>query len=328
MKHNRLFLVIFFVLNSLLAFYGVWIFSQNLNEEEPWTFAVICDTRGGSEYSNTGVNDIVLKAMAKDIVKDGCDLVLVPGDLINGYSKDNNLSTEKQFENWKTAMSSVYNAGIKVYTVRGNHESGGSIDPAFKDAYFQVFGADNPDNGPKDEKDLTYSFIHKNAFFIGIDEYADHNTHKVNQKWVDSQLKNNSQQHIFFFGHEPAFRVNHKDCLEVYPENRDEFWNSIGDAGGQVYFCGHDHFYNRARIQDDSGNEIYQVISGSGGAPFAEWDPSKGKENSRFKLEYHNQVDYGYSLVTVDRDKVNIEWKAWNGSSDPIWVTKDSFQLE
>lgn len=184
-KHNRLLLVIFFVLSSLLAFYGVWIFSQNLNEEEPWTFAVICDIRGGSEYSNsnTGVNDIVLKAMAKDIVENGCDLVLIPGDLINGYSKDNNLSTEKQFENWKTAMSPVYNARIKVYTVRGNHESGGSIDPAFKDAYFQAFSADNPDNGPKGEKDLTYSFIHKNAFFIGIDEYADHHTHKVNQEW-------------------------------------------------------------------------------------------------------------------------------------------------
>lgn len=311
------------MLNSLLATYAVWTSSQNLNEQDPWTFAVVCDTRGGSKYADTGVNDVVTRAIADAIVKDDCDLVLVPGDMINGVSDTNSVSTEEQFENWKTAMSPVYNAGIKVYTVRGNHEIKSSGDD-----FIEAFGADNPDNGPQSEKDLTYNFTHNNAFFIGIDEYADNQTHKVNQEWVDSQLKNTSEQHIFFFGHEPAFRVNHKSCLEIYPEERDEFWNSIGSAGCQVYFCGHDHFYNRACIKDDSGNKIYQIIDGSGGAPFVKWDPSKGKENSRFKLEYHNQVDYGYSLVTVDGDKVNIEWKAWNGSGDPVWVTKDSFQLE
>ena len=310
------------MLISLLAVYGFWVYSQNLNEGKPWTFAVIGDTRSGGKYSNTGVNDVVTRAIAEAIVKDDCDFVLVPGDMIHGYSKDNNLSAEKQFEYWKTSMSPVYSAGIEVYTIRGNHESGS------EDAYVQAFGADNPDNGPPNEKDLTYSFTHKNVFFMGIDEYVDPHIHKVNQEWVDSQLEDKSQQHIFIFGHEPAFKVNHKDCLEVYPKARDEFWNSIGDAGCQVYFCGHDHFYNRACISDNSGNEIHQIIVGSGGAPCSHWDPSKGKENSRFKLKFHDQVDYGYSLVTVDGDMVNIEWKAWNGSSDSTWVTKDSFQLD
>lgn len=309
--------MVFFVLISLLAVYEIGTFSLNLNKEEPWTFAVLGDTRSDGEAGNTGVNDVVVKAMAEAIVKDDCDFVLVPGDLINGYSEDNS-SVEKQFDNWKTSMSPIYNAGIKVYTVRGNHERNLT-------AYIQAFGADNPDDGPKDEKDLTYSFTHNNAFIIGIDEYV--KPHKVNQKWVDSQLKNNSQQHIFVFGHEPAFRVKHKDCLEVYPENRDDFWDSVGNAGCRVYFCGHDHFYDRASIQDDSGNKVYQIIVGSGGAPLSDWDFSESKKNSKFEPKYHNQGDYGYSLVTVDGDKVNIEWKAWNGSGDPTWVTKDGFQL-
>jgi predicted phosphodiesterase len=332
MKRSRLLSVALLCLFSFLLFMGLWVFSLNfneytgvndvvtraINEGKPWSFAVLGDTRSDGEAGNKGVNDIVIKAIAKDVVKDGCDLVLVPGDLINGKSEDN-LSVEKQFENWKISMSPIYNAGIKVYTVRGNHES------EDKAAYIQAFGADNPDDGPKSEKNLTYSFTHKNAFFIGVDEYVD--PHKVNQKWIDSQLKNNSQQHIFVFGHEPAFRVEHKDCLEVHPKTRDKFWDSVGNAGCRVYFCGHDHFYDRASIQDDSGNEIYQIIVGSGGAPLANLGSSEGKENSKFKRKYHNQGDYGYSLVTVDGDKVNIEWKAWNGSGDPTWVTKDSFQL-
>lgn len=319
--------------------------SEDMNENKTWTFAVMCDTRGdGTYYNNSNntltqkcINDSAIRAIAADIVKDGCDLVLVPGDMV--YGGENNSSTpyDKQFKNWKSSMSPVYSAGIKVYTVRGNHEYTKSMnssapydivpEPAMENAYMKALGSDNPDNGPEGEKYLTYSFTHKNAFFLGLDEYAGPHTHEVNQEWVNSQLANNSQPHIFVFGHEPAFKLYHNDCLETYPIDRDKFWNSIGKAGCHVYFCGHDHFYNRALIQDDSGNEIYQVIDGSCGAPIKKWEISEYNENPRFKLKYHNYIDCGYVLVTVHGNDVNGEWKALNSSGNPEWVMKDSFQL-
>jgi len=348
-KRNHLFVIIF-VLIFLIFISGAEIFShvptaQEEETEETWTFAVICDTRGDDNNSSTNsstsvktcINDSVLRAIAESIVKDDCELVLVPGDMVNGFWNNYSTPYDKQFENWRNAMSPVYNAGIKVYTVRGNHEYGKPVnynvypyelecDPALEDAYIKAFGSDNPDNGPEGEKDLTYSFTHKNAFFLGLDEY--YSPHKVNQEWVDSQLANNNQPYVFVFGHEPAFKVNHADCLETYPDERDVFWRSIENAGCHVYFCGHDHFYNRALIQDESGKEIYQVLVGSCGAPFKKWEISEYNDSSTFKLKYHDQINCGYTLVTVDRDTVNVEWKAWNGSGDPNWVTKDKFQLE
>jgi hypothetical protein len=292
-------------------------------ENKSWTFAVMGDTRSTS-HINTGVNDVAVRAIAEDIVKNGCDLVLVVGDMVIGDTISDT-PVDKQFENWKNSMSPVYSLGIKVYTVRGNHEYNNSSN--VENDYVKTLGIYNPDNGPEGEKYLTYSFTHKNAFFLGLDEYANNHTHRVNQNWVNSQLANNSQPYIFVFGHEPAFKREHDDCLGLYHKDRNEFWNSIGKAGGHVYFCGHDHFYDRALVQDDFGHGIYQVIDGCGGAPFEKLESPKNDENSKFKLKYHNDIDYGYSLVTVKGNDVKIEWKALSTSDNHEWVTKDSFQM-
>jgi 3',5'-cyclic AMP phosphodiesterase CpdA len=125
---------------------------------------------------------------------------------------------------------------------------------------------------------LTYSFTHKNAFFVGLDDYI--NPHKVNQTWLEDQLAKNKQQFVFIFGHEPAFEINHPDCLAYYRTDRDEFWNSLGRSGVQIYFCGHDHLYNRAHVFDTSGNRVYQMVVGSCGAPATNWTPPAYKDGS------------------------------------------------
>ncbi len=97
----------------------------------------------------------------------------------------------------------------------------------------------------------------------------------------------NKKPHVFVFGHEPAFQVKHNDCLAFYPQDRDVFWDSIGKAGARLYFCGHDHLYNRALIMDKAANQIRQIIAGTGEA-----DLDRGQENylegDRVKGEYSN----------------------------------------
>jgi hypothetical protein len=349
MKRDNSLAMILFVLNSLIIVSLIWASSQNpvvLPEEETWTFAVFCDTRGDNENTSgkTCVNDSTTRAIANAVVEDGCDLVLFPGDMVNGWCQNGSTNYTTQFKNWKDAMAPVYEAGIEVYPVRGNHEDGSlpfpnppypydpSPDPALKEAYIEAFKGNLSeyglkDSGPEGEEYLTYSFVHNNAFFVGLDEYAEPHVHRVDQKWLNAQLANNSQPYVFVFGHEPAFKLNHSDCLDTYPEDRDVFWNSIGDAGCGVYFCGHDHSYDRMCVKDKGGHEIRQMVIGSCGAPMKPWTLSGYNESRGIVCEHHNGDDFGYALVTVGRDEATVEWKAWDGTGDPTWVTKDDFTV-
>ncbi len=305
-----------------------------------WTFAVVCDTRGDNNNTTakSGINDVIVKLIARSVADEKCDLVIFPGDMVNGWCQNGSTTYADQFENWKRAIGPVYEAGIEVYTVRGNHEDGPLpypdppypydpiSDPALKEAYLVAFEGNLSeyglkDSGPEGEEYLTYSFEHENALFIGLDQYV--RPHRVNQAWLDEQLANSSKPYVFVFGHEPAFEVNHPDCLAVYPDERDAFWESIRKAGCQMYFCGHDHFYNRARVRDESGagTEVQQVLAGSCGAPFPSQSWNRTYNDSSVVLEYHNDVDFGYLLVTVYDDHADAEWRAL------IWTPEDEFAI-
>lgn len=318
------------------------------SESTNWKFAVLCDTRGNDSDipGKTGVNDTIIEALSKEIVNEACAFVLVPGDMINGWFNNSTVSYDGQFKNWTNAMSPVYNANISVYGVRGNHEDGpGNFsnksgkdvapyithpDRNLAKAFVNVFGfnqtrgAGNRANGPEGEKNLTYSFEYENAFFVGLDEYI--KPHRINQTWLDDQLKKNTKPFVFVFGHEPAFQIKHPDCLAYNSTNRSKFWDSIGRAGCQIYFCGHDHLYDRAHIFDGSGNKIYQMVVGSCGAPPANgWKPPY--TDGSVVGDFHNNNKTGYVLVTMwNNNTALVEWKAWNGGSN--WTTLDRFNLE
>jgi hypothetical protein len=304
----------------------------------PWKFAVLCDTRG-DDFDNScksGINDFVLSKLAAEVVNEKCEVVLVPGDMVNGWWANGSTSYSDQFSYWKESINRYIvneNDTTRVYTVRGNHEDGNSDyppkppystrpDKALKASYIEAFKQYVPDNGPNEEKYLTYSFTHRNAFFVGLDEYV--NPHRVNQTWLDKQLEQDHSPFVFVFGHEPAYAINHPDCLAYYSTQRRDFWNSIGKAGGRIYFCGHDHLYDRAHILDSSGNKIYQVVIGSGGAPRANWTPPYN--DGSVIGDFHNKVDVGYILVTVNDSTALVEWKAWDANLK-TWVEKDHFEV-
>ncbi len=320
----------------ILIIGGIALAQQNTHQKT-WKFAVVCDTRGNNDNydGKLCVNASTLSLIAQSIVDEQCELVIVPGDLVNGWWAHGNTSFDDEFKNWKKAMEVVYNSNIPVYTVRGNHENGRSIYPPKEPytptpndtlikAYMNAFGNSNPQNGPDKEKGLTYYFKHKNAFFVGLDEYID--PYKVNMPWLsdilNSRFNKKSTPHLFTFGHNPCLQVNHPDCQAFYKDQRDKFWNLIGSKGSRIYFCGHDHLYNRASMEDSSGNEIYQVLAGSCGAPFKEWGgPYK---NPDVKGYYCNYTDYGYAIVTITEDQAIMEWKAWNSEGNKKWKTLDS----
>jgi hypothetical protein len=300
---------------------------------EPWRFIVTCDSRG----RNDGIEKTVLRELVTEIRSSGVDFVLFPGDLVSGHSAGEPAQFEAQIRVWLEEMKPVRDDDISVYVCRGNHEiadawglyGDSNLDPDdnFATRWLDVFGNDLypehmlGDNGPVGEKYMTYSVTHKNALVVLLDQYAgiEHRAvHKINQQWIDDQLATNATQHVFVAGHEPAFRALHSDCLDNYPSERDAFWAGIRDAGGRTYFCGHDHFYDHARVDDGDGdpnNDVHQYIIGTAGAPPYGWSPPYSGNNTDHTVEQlHHAEGYGYTLVEVDGPDATLTWMERNSN--------------
>ena len=257
------------------------------------------------------MNAEILGPLAEQIAKSGADFVLFPGDLMTGSLQHS--TTKKYLEQWRTMMAPVYKAGIKVYPIAGNHEW---TDYKLPEDWRNEF-PELPGNGPKGEEQMTYSFTHKNALVVGLDEYFDHR-HEVNQKWLDKQLAvrdAKAQPHVFVFGHEPAYAAMHADCLDNDEQARDAFIQGLIDAGGLLYFCGHDHFYNHAEIRGFLRNNqpvvFHQLIVGTAGAPIYHWKGQYGGKNGSGKTVTkigHDEHWGSYCQVEVNDLKVTIKY--------------------
>jgi Calcineurin-like phosphoesterase len=274
---------------------------------EPWKFIVCGDSRG----KDNGVNTEILGPLAQQIAKTGADLVLFTGDSMTGSLLQS--TSKKYLDQWRAAMTPVYKAGIKVYPIAGNHEW---IYYNLPEVWRKEF-PELPDNGPKGEEKMTYSFTHKNALVIGLDQYSGHR-HEVDQKWLNKQLAARdakAQPHVFVFGHEPAYAALHADCMDNDEQARDAFIQSLVYAGGRFYFCGHDHFYDHAEIRGFLRNNqpvaFHQLIAGTAGAPVYHWKGQYGGKNGLGKTVVnvgHDEHWGGYCQVDVDDLKVTMNY--------------------
>jgi hypothetical protein len=144
----------------------------------------------------------------------------------------------------------------------------------------------------------------------------------VDQVWVDSQLRANRQPHVFVFGHEPAFKMLHPDCLDDHPAQRDAFWRSLQAAGGRTYFCGHDHFYDHARVDDgddNPDNDVHQITAATTGAPHYSWTPPYDGNNGDFNvIQVYHAARWGYVVVEVNDLDVTLTWMERQGEDSVL----------
>lgn len=282
---------------------------RDLPATSSWRFAFVGDTH----TPLSSIPSEIATAVANDDVR----LLIVAGDLVESGAAASTNALANQLARWRSALAPVTAAGIPIAVIRGNHED--DVDDGlpvwngfFSDAYAM------PGNGPDGETNLTYSFTTNNALFVGLDDYV--NLHRVNQAWLDQQLGLNQQPHVFVFGHEPAFKAFHTDCLDDYPTERNTFWNSLAHGGAKVYLCGHDHLYNVARIDDgdgNPGNDLYQFIVGTGGS--TNWPVNRynyNGTNAPYTPVNITSVTntYGYLLVEISGPGTNdldvtMTWK-------------------
>ena len=323
MKRNLLFLLCLVILCSC--------------EPKTYKFAVLCDTRSDAEKNGKlGVNVSAIKAVCAHLKADGAEFVLAPGDFICGNVSWYSPQPPSNDDQYQSFLEAAQSAGVGLpgsgenvilYPVRGNHECYQNILPgdSIRASWKRHMGNLLPQNGPEDELGLSYSFEHKGALFIALDQYAHASDSQkegigINQEWLNEELDNHpNAKHVFTFGHTPAFAAKHQDCLGEDSIARNQFLQSIENRSG-VYFCGHDHFYARSNIpvyadNGDVKSRIQQVITPSG-APFLtgsrddnqKWDGQY--KNKDVNKETYIDNSLGYQLVTVTGNKVTVEYIA------------------
>lgn len=262
----------------------------------PWRFIVFADTQA-PDWTNQ-LNNVILAELSQAITNERPAFVLFGGDMVNSPVKGTT-------EAWIELMAPVYDAGIPVFPATGNHD----IDARAE--IIRLLGPGLPDNGPEGENDQTYAVTHDNALVLVLNAMNLTNRSRVNQRWVDAVLATNTQPHVFAISHIPAFKVIHTDCLGAYPQERNTFWASLKKASCRMYFSGHDHFYDHARLDDwdgDPDNDIHQFIVGTGGAAFYGDSPYNGDNGPYNPLRVLHEQQYGYLRVEVDDFKVTATW--------------------
>jgi 3',5'-cyclic AMP phosphodiesterase CpdA len=322
------------VVSLLLCLFIALLPAVGAAQDRPWRFVVFSDTRSNpcDAGGANGVNTAVVSRIATAVATEKPDLVLVPGDLVLGtaYRCGPAVPFETQLENWRKVMKPVYDARIPVLPVRGNHEFLSNEhfpnepcrslvpNPVALKTWLRVFGPLVPENAPRGGKETTFAYPHKNALFIGMDEL----THYLSfdPLWLDKAITANRRQHLFIYGHFPAFGVVHRDNLSCNSTTRDLLWNTMGANNARFYFCGHDHLYDRGEVTDAAGNRLQQVLVGNGGAPFYTYTGAYA--DTRMRPIKRILGTPGYLVVTVDGATVSAELKTLDNG---VFTVSDRF---
>jgi UDP-2,3-diacylglucosamine pyrophosphatase LpxH len=293
---------------------------------DSWKFIVTGDGRSGKNRpeDHNGVNTVIMTELAKAMIAENPKFVLFSGDLVAGPKTDAEM--ESQLATWLETMKPVYDAGIKVYNIRGNHEMHVPHPEAVWRKMF-VGPYAMPENGPKGEEGMSFTVSYQNVLVIGLDEFQTKELH-VNQAWLSDVLKNKKEQHVFVYSHKMAFRSgNHDDGLEIDPPSRDALIKSLIAAGARTVFFGHDHLYDHRAVTapgDPPSKTLHQFVIGTAGAPLVHGTDDPGN-NSDWKVDKikHIEDKYGYAVVEIDGPKVTITFKA--RSAPGVYEPADTF---
>ena len=288
----------------------------NITYAQTWKFAVISDTHDADKDNTaTGVT-AYLSPIIKFIIEEKPDMVLETGDLITGtltkptspvYTK-----YEDQYAAFQKLVEPLNKANIPLFVIRGNHDYGkknGDLD--IQQAYQAAFAHNMPQNGPEDEKGLSYSFVHKKIKFIMVDQYinASYDNITLPLDWLEKELENKQNaEHVFVFGHSPAYspadeKRRHFNLYDQ-PDLRDQFWGMLVKNNVTAYICGHKHIYFRGNV-----NGVEQICAGNLGDAMG-YNSDKVDNNLAdvFPEKSVAVTDNrpGYIIFTVDTNKNTI----------------------
>src|SRR4030042_1247018 len=154
----------------------------------------------------------LLYEIAQAAIDEKVDFIFFTGDLvISSFSSP--AVQDSILKDWRLLLDTLSSHHIKVYSCRGNNDfDRESWDALFSGEY--TF----PQNGPENERNITYAVEFNDMLFISLDQYL--SSHRINQPWLEEVLSAKKKP-IFVASHEPAFKRLHSNCLGAYPRERD-----------------------------------------------------------------------------------------------------------
>jgi hypothetical protein len=218
-------------------------------EAGPFTFAVTADMRQFSGPGDYDTSQYFRGAVEAIAANSSSAFMVSPGDV------------DPPWDVYWT-ITRTLGSDFIWYPVVGNHEEETAEDMDWLRSYDYGLVKTGPSGCPQ----TTYSFDYANAHFVALNEYCDENGDDVLggdvsdhlYNWLVADLVATTQEHIFVFGHEPAYpqpdadngRERHiGDSLDYYPANRDRFWNLLRSEGVTAYICGHTHNYSMINVR-------------------------------------------------------------------------------
>jgi len=284
--------------------------------------------------SPTITTDIV-----NDIILQKANIVFSAGDEVAGVFGTYTEAFAAQLAYYKTIVSTpLSNAGIAFYPIPGNHEyktdsSGnwGDTLSTWNTAFTYL-----PQNGPTGEVGGTYYVTYNNSLFILLDEYATGfgTDTKVNQAWLNSITAVKKRQHLFVFGHSPAFQIDTYTTSMLGQNHllRDAFWSSLENAKADIYFSGHLHKFDFAAVTGVSTHTTYQCVDGVTGSHIISPETSQNYplsnglrtldvlfdnfndgESTTCGTSTPHQCAFGYTLVNVVGSTVTVQYRERTG---------------
>jgi predicted phosphodiesterase len=251
-------------------------------------FAVMSDSQGYDD----GINTRVLKKLMERLKSEDVKFILFSGDMIRGSVKSD--VHEKRLSEWKRIVSGY---GMPFYIAAGNHEITSERSENIIRSVFEM-----PENGPEGMKELVYSFDYERVHFIAVDTNSYSDFHRLGEKqllWLIDDLEDHKGSRIFIFGHEPSYPVkSHRNSsLDRYPSERDNLWDILKSHGVSVYFCGHEHLYNRSFHEG-----VWQIITGGCGGSL-DCSDAKGGYYHYVLVDVSDEGDF---VITVKDAEGNI----------------------
>jgi hypothetical protein len=309
---------------------------------ETLRFVYMADCRGTAD--DDLINTTALQAINSQI------LALSPRPAFVVFGGDQSYDAYSQgaynFKRFKDAMKSLTGAGIKLYTVLGNHELYREDIEGFSllnQTEFQNEFTDNPGNGPPGYERLVYSFESPggDAFFAILDSYYltqddpnpdDHgHVDDIQRTWLVNQLTQTRATHKFLFMHPPYYLVTESQSTQN--TSLTEMWGILDNNRFDIYFCGHDHLYSRKTINSSIApnpqltpplqwkNQVVQLLNGTCGAPVDTATPTV----DRSAWHVFNAADtYYFSVIDINGKIVKV--KSYGGIASPYQLI-DQFTI-
>ena len=214
-------------------------------------------------------------------------------------------------QNIRTRIDSRFGTSAVWYPGLGNHETETPADMTWiRTEYTSGNGGRVPlkvytnQDGPVGTLETNYSWDYGNVHFIMLNEYwngaatsgsdvaRDGDVVPALLNWLAANIAATTKPTIIVFGHEPAFPFNRHvgDSLDLYPANRDAFWNLLeSDLRVKAYIVGHTHYYSKYKKPN---GRVWQIDVGNAG----------------------NDQGDGKTFLDVIVNSTQIQFNAWRDS--------------